>query len=112
MPAQIAPDLAVTGKLFARFAEPSRLSILHTLRAGPKSVTEIVAFTGLTQSNASNHLHCLHCCGIIARAQDGRHVYYSLADRRIATMLDLAENLLAEVATGVSGCTRYGGRAL
>lgn len=94
-------------KLFRGFADPSRLAILETLRAGPLTVTEIVEATGLSQSNVSNHLSCLHDCGLVLREQDGRHVRYSPSDRRVVTLLRLADELLADVAKGVYACTRY-----
>jgi DNA-binding transcriptional ArsR family regulator len=49
-------------KLFRGFADPSRLSVLVALRNGPLTVGEIVEATGLSQSNASNHLGCLRDC--------------------------------------------------
>jgi hypothetical protein len=35
-------------------------------------------------------------------------VYYQLSDARIAKLLDLVDELLADVALGVDSCTRYG----
>jgi len=100
-----ATDLKV--KLFRGFSDSSRLSILNALRDGPKKVNEIVEATGLTQSNVSNHLACLRCCDLVVRQQQGRYVYYQLRDERIAKLLDLADELLADVAMGVDSCTRY-----
>ncbi len=54
-------------KLFRGFADPSRLSVLVALREGPLTVGEIVEATGLSQSNASNHLGCLRDCGLVGR---------------------------------------------
>src|SRR3546814_11259866 len=51
-----AATVALRAKLFRGPADASRLSILDALRTGPLSVGEIVAMTGLSQSNASNHL--------------------------------------------------------
>ncbi|HWV39798.1 MAG TPA: metalloregulator ArsR/SmtB family transcription factor [Vulgatibacter sp.] len=99
--------LALKAKLFRDFSDPSRLSILEALREGPRSVSEIVEETGLSQSNASNHLGCLLDCGLVTREQHGRYVYYSLSDGRVGELLRLAEELLAEVARGVYECTRY-----
>jgi DNA-binding transcriptional ArsR family regulator len=45
-------------KLFPCFADPARLSILQALRSGPVTVTEIIAATGMSQSNTSNPLRC------------------------------------------------------
>jgi DNA-binding transcriptional ArsR family regulator len=100
-----ATDLKV--KLFRGFSDSSRLSILNALRDGPKKVNEIVEATGLTQSNVSNHLSCLRCCDLVVRQQQGRYVYYQLSDARIAKLLDLADELLADVALGVDSCSRY-----
>ncbi len=94
-------------KLFRGFADPSRLSILEALRAGPLSVGEIVQATGLTQSNVSNHLSCLRDCGLVAAQQRGRFVHYNLSDVRVGQLLRLADELLADVAEGVYECTRY-----
>lgn len=94
-------------KLFRGFADPSRLSILEALRAGERTVSELVQATGLTQPNVSNHLSCLRDCGLVTLRQQGRFAYYSLSDDRVAQLLLLADELLADVARGVYECTRY-----
>ncbi len=99
--------LPLTAKLFHGFADLSRLAILEALRSGPLSVSEIVEATELTQSNVSNHLRCLRDCGLVTGEQDGRFVYYQLSDPRVAELLALADDLLADVATGVEACPRY-----
>jgi DNA-binding transcriptional ArsR family regulator len=83
------------------------LSILEALRAGPRTVGEIVSATGLGQSNGSNHLSCQFDRGLLLREQQGRYVYYRLSDERVAALLRLAEELLAEVARGVYECVHY-----
>ncbi len=94
-------------KLFRGFSDPSRLSILEALRNGPLTVSEIVTATGLSQSNASNHLGCLRDCGLVIADQDGRYSIYRLSDDRVAQFLELADIVLADVAQGVYECTRY-----
>jgi ArsR family transcriptional regulator, cadmium/lead-responsive transcriptional repressor len=97
----------IKAKLFRGFADSSRLVILEVLRAGPRTVSELVAATGLSQSNASNHLACLRDCGLVVATQRGRFVTYQLSDPRIETLLSLADEVLADVARGVYECTRY-----
>ena len=94
-------------KLFRGFSDPSRLAILEALREGPRTVGEIVAATGLTQSNVSNHLSCLRDCGLVTSKPAGRYAYYQLGDERIEQLLRLAEEVLADVAKGVYECTHY-----
>ena len=94
-------------KLFRGFADLSRLTLLAALKQGPLSVGQLVEATGLSQSNTSNHLGCLRDCGLVVATPQGRHVVYQLSDNRVAALLTLADELLAEVATGVYCCTRY-----
>lgn len=94
-------------KLFRGLADPSRLSILTALRGGPLTVSDIVRATGLTQSNVSNHLACLRDCGLVANEQAGRYVHYRVSDPRVAQLLVLADELLADVARGVQACSHY-----
>ncbi|MCS7234680.1 MAG: metalloregulator ArsR/SmtB family transcription factor [Armatimonadota bacterium] len=102
-----ADALALKAKLFRGFADPSRLAILECLREGPRTVGEVVRLTGLSQPNVSNHLQCLWDCGLVQRHRQGRFVRYHLSDPRVAALLALANQLLAEVARGVYQCTRY-----
>jgi DNA-binding transcriptional ArsR family regulator len=99
--------ISLKAKLFRGFADASRLAIVEALRRGPMTVTEIADAAGLSPSNASNHLRCLWDCGLVERQQDGRFVRYHLSDPRIDRLLDLADQLLADVASGVYACTRY-----
>lgn len=105
-----AQALDMKAKLFRGFADSSRLAILEALRRGPLSVSDIVEATGLSQSNASNHLGCLHDCGLVSREQRGRFVYYGLADERVEHLLEGVDDLLLEVARGVYECVRYRSR--
>jgi DNA-binding transcriptional ArsR family regulator len=99
--------IKLQAKLFRGFGDPARLAILAALQDGPCTVTGIVAATGLSQSNASNHLRCLRDCGLVQVEQRGRFSWYSLSDERIGRLLSLADELLADVALGVYACTRY-----
>ena len=100
-------SIEIQAKLFRGFSDPSRLSILDALLDGPRTVSEVVETTGLTQSNVSNHLGCLRDCGLVTANQKGRFVHYELSDERVGRLLMLADELLADVAKGVYECTRY-----
>ena len=100
-------SIEIQAKLFRGLSDPSRLSILDTLRNGALTVSEIVEITGLSQPNVSNHLGCLRDCGLVTANQKGRFVHYELSDDRVGRLLMLADELLADVAKGVYECTRY-----
>lgn len=71
-------------------ADPSRRTILQTLRSGAKSVMSIVEQTGLKQPNVSNHLAKMRSQGIVCAQRCGKRVYYRLSDRRAEELLDAA----------------------
>ncbi len=100
-------SVELQAKLFRGFADASRLFILDALCQGERTVSDLVQTTGFTQPNVSNHLSCLRDCGLVTVRQQGRFSYYSLSDNRVAKLLLLADELLADVARGVYECTRY-----
>lgn len=106
--------LSAKARLFRGFGDPSRLSIMESLLAGPKKVCEIVQDTGLSQPNVSTHLACLRDCGLVSARPAGKYVIYQLSDARIHSLLTLAGSLLSDAARGVYECTRYplGGSSL
>ncbi len=106
-----ARAVELRAKLFRGLADLSRLSILDALREGSLSVGEIVNATGLSQSNASNHLRCLSDCGLVTGEQRGRFVHYQLTDPRLEGLLRLADELLAGTAQGIGPCRKYRGKA-
>jgi DNA-binding transcriptional ArsR family regulator len=105
--APAATPAALKARLFHGFSDPSRLAILDALRPGPKTVSEIVAETGLGQPNVSNHLACLLDCGLVSREQRGRYAFYQLSDERVAQLLGIAEAVLADAARGLFECSRF-----
>lgn len=88
--ARMTPELfEVIAERFKAFAEPSRLQILHALRGGERTVSEIVELTDMGQTNVSKHLQQLMSCGLVARRKAGLYSHYSLADRDVLKMCDL-----------------------
>ena len=102
-------SLTLKARLFRGLADASRLAILESLLPGERTVSQVVEATALSQPNASGHLACLRECGLVISRQEGRFVFYSLADERVAELLHNAEGILAGVAERVYACTRYEG---
>lgn len=100
-------SLELNAKLFRGFADPSRLALLDALREEEMTVSQLVAATGLSQPNTSSHLACLRECGLVESRQEGRFVYYSIADERTVRLLEEAEAILQAVADRLYACTRY-----
>jgi DNA-binding transcriptional ArsR family regulator len=86
---QLRPALfSVIADRFRILAEPARLSILHEMRGGERTVNELVERTGLGQTNVSKHLRLLHAKGFVRRRRNSRFVHYSAADRDIYRLCD------------------------
>lgn len=87
---EMTPDLlSLIAERFKALAEPARLQILHCLRAGEMTVSDLVDETGFGQANVSKHLQLLHTLHFVARRKDGLFVYYTLADKRVFQLCDI-----------------------
>ena len=94
-PAIPPASLERAARLFRAMADAPRLRVLDVLKGRELCVTEIVAAVGEKFSTVSQRLRVLRQEGLIARRRDGNHLYYALADRHVA---DLIQNALAHAA--------------
>jgi DNA-binding transcriptional ArsR family regulator len=69
-------------------ADPLRLALLQALMAGPATVSELVALSGASQSNVSNHLSLLRARGLVRAVRQGRHNVYELRDATVAQLVE------------------------
>jgi DNA-binding transcriptional ArsR family regulator len=107
MPTLQAQATALKAKLYRGFADPSRLSILEALRAGPLTVSAIVEKTGLSRTNVSNHLRCLSDCDLVISEAQGRYTVYQFSHPKIEALFTLTEEIIRDIARGVYECTNY-----
>jgi ArsR family transcriptional regulator len=93
----LSPEmLSLVAERFKVLAEPARLQMLQVLRAGEKSVGDVVEATGLGQANVSKHLQLLLAHGYVTRRKEGLFCYYAIADRRVFELCDIMCGQLAE----------------
>jgi DNA-binding transcriptional ArsR family regulator len=96
----MTPDLlACIAERFKVLAEPARLQILHTLRGGEMTVSELVDQTGLGQANVSKHLQLLHAHGFVTRRKEGLYAWYRIADQGVFKLCDIMCGRLEREAT-------------
>lgn len=101
--------VAPAAKLFAGFADRTRLAIVVELARGERRVTDLVAAVNGTQGNVSGHLRCLRECGLVADRPDGRQVFYRIAQPEVFEVLRAAEALLAVTGEAIEYAPTYGG---
>jgi DNA-binding transcriptional ArsR family regulator len=102
-----ADNLELRAVLFHGLGDESRLAILCELEGGPRRVSDVVAATGLGQTNVSKHLACLWDCGLVERERRGREIHYRLAEG-VAALLRAADAVLVNNGERVRACPRYG----
>lgn len=73
--------------LLKAMSNPSRLVILCQLAEGERSVGELEARVGLTQSGISQHLAVLRREHVVATRRDKQTVFYSLASAEVAALM-------------------------
>jgi DNA-binding transcriptional ArsR family regulator len=95
-------------RYFRVLGDPTRLRIVEALLAGERTVSELVSITGAPQSRVSNHLACLKWCRVAESERRGRQVVYSIADRRVAKVMDLARVVAGENCEHLASCRRIG----
>src|SRR5687767_10910191 len=69
---------------YAALAEPHRRQILDLLRAGERTVSDLVARLDLSQPGVSKHLKVLRDAGLVAVRVDGRMRSYALRPQPLA----------------------------
>jgi DNA-binding transcriptional ArsR family regulator len=71
---------------FTAVVEPSRRQILDALRAGTRSVGELVDITGLSQPGVSKHLRVLRQHGLVSVRRDAQRRLYDLDPAPLAEL--------------------------
>ncbi len=83
-------DFVKESEILKALAHPVRLKIVSGLLCKAEcNVTRMVTALGLPQSTVSQHLAILKSKGILKIRKDGVKTCYSIADKRINTILKL-----------------------
>ena len=80
-------------EFFKALAHPLRIRILDSLREGELGVNELCSRLKVEQSNLSQQLAVLRGRNLVAGRKEGNNVYYSVQDREIFRLLDVAKSI-------------------
>jgi ArsR family transcriptional regulator len=81
--------VARAATLFHALSDPTRLSILETLRSGEHCVCELQGGLDAAQSRLSFHLRVLREAGLVTDRKEGRWSYYSLVPDALDEVHDI-----------------------
>lgn len=80
-----------------------RLQLLYALEDGALPVNSLVQILEVPQPTVSRHLALLRQNGLVCTERSGTQIFYSIADRRIISILDNMRQVLHEMIESQSG---------
>lgn len=81
-------------------SNPDRLLLLCEMSQGEKSVSELEALLDIRQPTLSQQLGVLRNDGLVNTRRDGKRIYYSVADNKVLTLLNVLYDLYCPVKQG------------
>lgn len=88
-------------EFFKALAHPLRISILDALREGELTVNEISQAFEVEPANASQQLAVLRNRNIVIARKEGANVFYSVSDKTIFKLLDVAKDIFNNHLVGL-----------
>lgn len=77
-------------------ANPKRLEIIHSLKDGEKTVSELVELLGVPKANVSQHLAVMRTKGVLTNRRDGVNIFYSISNHKVIQACTLMKEVLTE----------------
>ena len=82
-------SIAYVASYFQALAEPMRLKLMNTLRAGECKVGELATQLDCSPANVSKHLGVLAKSGLVERQTRGNCAYYRITDPAVFDLCEL-----------------------
>jgi ArsR family transcriptional regulator, lead/cadmium/zinc/bismuth-responsive transcriptional repressor len=93
-----ARTVEVVAETFRVLGDPTRVRILDALAAGELCVCDIASLVGISESAVSHQLRLLRSMRLVRTRRAGRLIFYTLDDRHIVQLLQLAATHVQEPA--------------
>ncbi len=97
-----APIYEVKAQFFKTLGHPARIRVLEILREGETSVADLRPRVGIEASHLSQQLGVLRRAGVVRARREGSTVIYSVTDRRIFDLLQVAKEILTDALSDAS----------
>ena len=85
--------------LLRLMANEDRLLLLCQLSQGEQCVSELEALLDIRQPTLSQQLGVLRNEGVVSTRREGKHIYYSVSDERVLTLLQHMHAIFCEPAS-------------
>lgn len=93
---KIKKSCVEVSQMLKALAHPQRLMIMGNLLQGPKTVSDLVEMCEASQSQISHFLMRMKLEGLVKATREGRFVYYSVADNRLAKLMRVIQSEYCE----------------
>ena len=95
-------ELSAVAKVFKALADENRAKISYALcQEEELCVCDVANIIGATVATASHHLRTLHKQGIVKYRKEGKLAFYSLDDKHIKQLIEIALEHAQEVKSHV-----------
>ena len=88
-------------ELFRTMGHPVRVRVLELLQERPRAVHELLDEIDVEASNLSQQLAVLRNKNIVPARKEGSNVYYSVTDKTVFKLLDVARDIFNNHLIGV-----------
>ena len=88
------PIYQVKAEFFKTLGHPARIRVLEILRDGERPVSELLPEVGIEASHLSQQLGVMRRANIIQQRKVGSNVYYSVGDKTLFKLLDVAKQII------------------
>ena len=85
-------NLQEAAECLRTLAHPVRLRMVQLMLRGELTVGELAEACEIPSHMASEHLRMMQHCGLLARRQDGRRIYYQVAEPTVERLMDCIES--------------------
>jgi ArsR family transcriptional regulator, zinc-responsive transcriptional repressor len=85
-------DLREAAECLRTLAHPVRLRMVQLMLRGELTVGELAEACEIPSHMASEHLRMMQHCGLLARRQDGRRIYYQVAEPTVERLMECIES--------------------
>jgi ArsR family transcriptional regulator len=83
----------MSSEVLKALSDPTRIKIVQALEDREICACEFVNITGRAQPTVSQHLSVLENAGVVKSRRDGKRILYSLTDERVATIIEIAQQI-------------------
>jgi ArsR family transcriptional regulator, zinc-responsive transcriptional repressor len=84
-------NLQAAAECLRTLAHPVRLRMVQLMLRAELTVGELAKACNIPSHMASEHLRMMQHCGLLARRQDGRRIYYQVSEPTVQRLMDCIE---------------------